>query len=64
MEFNVGLFREVFCEIDCQVLLRWDVLVSDDELSLSNAVSDSVETHVDSFAALLFNTIIGRDPNR
>ncbi len=59
MEFNVGLFRYVFREVVCQVLLRWDILVCNDELILSHAIPDPVEAHIDGFAALLLDAVRG-----
>ena len=35
--------------------MRWDI--GNDELALSNAISDPVKPHVDSFTAFLFDAV-------
>ncbi len=56
-ESVMKFFRQIICHVVGDVFFRRDVY--DAELVLAYAIANPMEPHVDSFAALLFDGVIG-----
>ncbi len=56
-ESVMKFLRQIFCHVVGDVFFRRDVY--DAELVLADAVANPMEPHVDSFAALLLDGVIG-----